>query len=365
MSCSGLRLGTYLLPLAAMVFALLPDSALADDYADTRCGERPGIGELRNYPGVYNFYYENDLFAGTDNNYTSGIKLSWVSANLQDYTSDPCLPKWVRHLNHFSQSLQPGAYASRNMVISAGQEMYTPTDRTRRDLITDDRPYAGWLYMGFAYNARNEKEMDTVELDIGMVGPASLARQSQNFIHDLRNIDRFNGWDNQLSNELGIMLVHEKKRRVLQVKKSDWLRMDAITHYGYALGNVKTYLNAGVEFRVGNYLPNDFGTSPIRPASDSNAPLPAGAMRRLQNGGLHAFVSLDARAVGRNIFLDGNTFSDSHSVEKRYFVGDVAAGIAWQWRGGKITYAHYLRSKEFRGQDKPQSYGSITISLEY
>jgi lipid A 3-O-deacylase len=39
--------------------------------------------------------------------------------------------------------------------------------------------------------------------------------------------------------------------------------------------------------------------------------------------------------------------------------------VAWQWVGGKITYAQYLRSKEFRGQDKPQSYGSITLSLEY
>ncbi len=348
-----------------LLLSAAPGLAAAEEYEYTRCGEKPGVGELRNYPGVYNFYYENDLFAGTDNNYTNGIKLSWVSANLQDYTSDPCLPKWVRRLNYLSKRVQPGSYDSRNMVVSGGQEMYTPTDRTRRDLITDDRPYAGWLYLGMAYNARNEKEMDTVEINVGVVGPASLARQAQNFIHDLRGIDRFEGWDNQLHNELGIMLVHEKKRRVLQVAEHGMPKMDAITHYGYAVGNVKTYLNAGVEFRIGSHLPNDFGTSPIRPASDSNAPLPAGAMRRLEDGGLHAFVSLDARAVAHNIFLDGNTFTDSHSVSKRYFVGDVAAGIAWQWSGGKITYAQYLRSKEFRGQDKPQSYGSITISFEY
>lgn len=337
--------------------------AATDD--NDECTSKPGIRELKKYPDVYNFYYENDLFAGTDNNYTNGIKLSWVSANLEDYINDPCLPNWVRQLNRFSEKLQPGPFDSRNMVVSIGQEMYTPTDHTRRDLIVDDRPYAGWLYLGFAYNARNDKQMDTTEIDIGMVGPASLAHQAQDFIHDLRGIDRFEGWSHQLNNELGLMFVRERKNRILSISETDGPKIDAISHYGYAIGNVKTYLNAGMEFRIGTFLPNDFGTSPIRPASDSNAPLPATSSRRLLQSGLHAFVSFDARAVARNIFLDGNTFSDSHSVDKKYLVGDIAAGIAWQWVGGKITYAQYLRSKEFDGQDKAQSYGSITVSLEY
>lgn len=348
----------------AASFAALSSSAFAED-GDGGCSVEPGIGELKRYPGVYNFYYENDLFAGTDNNYTNGIKLSWVSTNLGDYIHDPCLPQWIRELNRFSERLQPGPYASRNMVVSLGQEMYTPTDKDRRDVIPDDRPYAGWLYMGFSYNARKETEMDTVEIDVGMVGPASLAHQAQDFIHDLRGIDKFQGWSNQLHNELGVIYVREKKNRILDIREQDGPKMDAIAHYGYALGNVKTYLNAGMEFRIGTYLPNDFGTSPIRPASDSNAPLPATSSRRLLQSGMHAFVSFDMRAVARNIFLDGNTFADSHSVDKKHLVGDVAAGIAWQWPGVKLTYAQYLRSKEFEGQDKAQSYGSLTVSFEY
>lgn len=338
---------------------------LSQQPIEDTCAAKPGIRELKNYPEVFNLYYENDLFGGTDGNYTSGAKLSWVSANLADYINDPCLPKWVRQLNRFSQTLQPGAFESRNMVISLGQSIYTPTDQYRRDLITDDRPYAGWLYMAFAYNARNDRTMDTVEIDVGMVGPASLARQTQNAIHDWRDIDRFNGWDNQLKNELGIQFVQERKDKVLVISNAGGPKFDAITHYGFSVGNVKTYLNAGVEVRLGTFIPDDFGTSPIRPAGDSNAPLPLNATRRLSGGGIHTFVAVDARAVAHNIFLDGNTFSDSHSVAKEYFVGDVSAGIAWQWAGGKITYAHYLRSKEFRQQKDAQSFGSLTLSLEY
>jgi len=334
-------------------------------HAEDACTSQPGVRALKHYPDVYNLYYENDLFAGTDNNYTSGLKLSWISANLQDYTHDPCLPHWVRQLNTYSEMIQPGPFDSRNMVVSFGQNIYTPTDKTRTDLIKDDRPYAGWLYLGLAYNARTATQMDTTELDIGMVGPASLAHQSQDFIHKVRGFDRFQGWDNQLDNELGIQVVKERKNRIFEWRDAGGLQMDAITHYGFSLGNVKTYLNGGLEMRIGSFLPNDFGTSPIRAAGDSNAPLSPNTSRRMGQQGIYTFVSVGGRAVARDIFLDGNTFSDSHSVDKRYLVGNVAAGIAWQWVGGKITYAQYWRSKEFREQKDAQSYGSITLSLEY
>jgi hypothetical protein len=33
--------------------------------------------------GTFSFYFENDLFAGTDRYYTSGVKLGWTSTNLE------------------------------------------------------------------------------------------------------------------------------------------------------------------------------------------------------------------------------------------------------------------------------------------
>lgn len=359
-----------LLPSAASVLALLllvaPASAFAanPEAVARGCFDELGVQAIGAYPGVYNFYYENDLFAGTDNNYTNGMRLSWVSSNLQDYVSDPCLPSWVRQLNRISEILKPGGYDSRNMVVTVGQAMYTPSDKARRDLIRNDRPYAGWLYLGLAYNARNQRQMDSTEIDIGVVGPASMARQAQDFIHDLRGFDRFNGWDNQLSNELGIQIVRERKNKVFISANSSGPQFDVITHYGGSLGNVKTYLNTGLELRFG-HLSDDFGTAAIRPAADGNAPLEKNQVRRLDSSGMHVFVALDARAVARDIFLDGNTFSGSHRVQKKYLVGDAALGVSWQWRGGKVTYAQYLRSQEFEGQGARHGYGSLTLSLEY
>jgi hypothetical protein len=262
-------------------------------------------------------------------------------------------------------SIHPTGYASRNMVVTLGQSMYTPLDKKRTDVIPNDRPYAGWLYLGLGYNERDPRQMDTIQVNIGMVGPASLGKQTQDFIHDLRDIPRFNGWNNQLHNELGIQVVAERRNKIWVSSNNTWPHFDAITHYGASLGNVATYLNTGFEIRAGNRLPNDFGTSPIRSAGDSNAPLEDIAKRRFSAGGLLVFLATDARLVAHDIFLDGNTFASSHRVDKEYLVGNVSAGVAWQWQGGQITYAHYLSSKEFTTQTANPAYGSITLSLEY
>src|SRR3546814_3930883 len=70
--------------------------------------------------------------------------------------------------------------------------MYTPEDGTRTDLVTDDRPYAGLLYAGVAWNRRlrptdaSYEVLDVRELTLGVIGPWSLARESQDLVHDVR-----------------------------------------------------------------------------------------------------------------------------------------------------------------------------------
>ncbi len=66
--------------------------------------------------------------------------------------------------------------------------------------------------------------MDTTEIQIGMVGPSSLAEDAQKFIHKVRDLQRPNGWDNQLKDELGLALAFERK----------WL-YHPTSHGGFAL----------------------------------------------------------------------------------------------------------------------------------
>ena len=84
-----------------------------------------------------------------------------------------------------------------------------------------------------------------------------------------------------------------------------------------------------MEARLGWNIPRDFGTFPIRPAGDPNAPLNAQDphVSRDQRFGLYVFAAADGRAVLHNIFLDGNTFTDSYSVDTKHFVADIGAGV--------------------------------------
>ena len=315
-----------------------------------------------------NLYVENDLFSETDQDYTSGVRLSWVSPDIESYFDEDTLPGWVNSINRrltFFHDRHEGL--ERNVIISIAQQIYTPEDEFETALILDDRPYAAWLFLGLGYQTRADSQLDTLEMRLGMIGPAALGQETQDFIHDLRGFSKFQGWDNQLENEPGFVAVWEHKRKQRYMNANSRFGWDTIGHAGLALGNVRTYINAGAEFRVGWAIPDDFGTSAIRPGGENSTPdtvwNPAIAVDR--NWGLHAFVSIDVRLVGRDIFLDGNTFRDSHSVSKEPVVADAAVGVSFLYRGIKLSYAHIFRSREFKGQDSSHSYGSLAMSYTF
>ncbi len=367
--------------LAACLTLLAPVLATAAPIeSKPLLAEKKALLGTEDNPGTITFYLENDLFADTDQQYTNGVRFSWTSPDLTSYLDDERLPVWARQYNRyitaplgvFDDTPLKQDEIVRNLIITLGQQMFTPKDRERTTVDPDDRPYAGWLYLGMGYHLKHEQRMDSAILNIGLVGPASLAKEAQDLIHDLRGIDKFKGWDNQLNNELGLQLVYERKYRTPPKRIKGALEYDIIWHSGASLGNVATYLNAGAEMRLGWFLPDDFGTSSLRPGGDNSAPgkndprtQQTSGYSRDQNFGLHGFMALDGRWVLRDIFLDGNTFSHSHSVDKKNLVGDFSIGASMLIGDWKLSYARVFRSKEFDTQKKNHSFGSLSASYSF
>ena len=314
--------------------------------------------------GTLNLRIDNDMFggAGQDQGYSNGFLASWVSPNLVNYRNDPCLPGMAKWLNRSLAVLQPEGFDEQNMTMGLGQMMYTPRNRKRRDLITDDRPFAGVLMFSLGYNARRDDVLRTSQLRFGVVGPTTHAGEVQNEWHRLLNIDRFNGWNNQLHNEPVIQLIHERRIRVARQDTTTTWGWDFTRHWGGSLGNFATYANLGGEWRFGLRLPDDFGTAPLRPAGENTSPLHAA----LSNAGsVHLFAAYDARAILYDITLDGNTFRSSHSVDKRPFVAELVYGIAAYHGHWRIALARYHRTREFRGQKDVPVYGTITTGRRF
>ncbi len=316
-----------------------------------------------------NLYLDNDLFSQTDRDYTNGLRVSWVSPDITSYLDDPTLPAWIRAVNQKLTFFHDGREGlQRNLIFSVGQTLYTPGDLTRTDLIVDDRPYAGWLFASVGYQTRKDDQLDTLEARFGIVGPGAFGKEAQDFVHDIRGFDKFQGWDNQLENEPGVIFLweHKRKYRYLQNENSRF-GYDVIGHTGLALGNVRSYLNGGAEFRVGWAIPDDFGTSALRPGGDNSSPYstwdPRSTVDRIW--GAHGFISFDMRLVGQDIFLDGNTFRDSHSIAKESLVVDGAIGFSIIYGRTKMSYAQIFRTREYSSQVKGHSYGSIAVSYTF
>lgn len=315
---------------------------------------------------TFSFHFENDMFADTDQNYTSGVKFSWVSPDMTRFRDSDELPRWSHgFIERLPFINAPGR--ERNVVISVGQSIFTPQETSRSDLVRDDRPYAGWLYLGVGFHSKTESQLDTLEVQMGVIGPLSFAEQAQFLVHELRDLDKPKGWEHQLENEPGLNFVYERNWRDAPFGAGRGPGFDLITHMGGAVGNIHTYANLGVEVRAGWNLPDDFGSSTIRPGGDTNDPVSPRDPRRDKDSrfGIHVFAFADGRVVARDIFLDGNTIADSHSVDKRRLVADIAVGASIIYERFKLSWARVWRTREFKGQPSSHRFGSITLSYTF
>jgi hypothetical protein len=344
--------------LSLALAATLPTAA----FAASTC---PGKDDVGDNPSTLAMRSDNDLYgrADQDQGYTAGLAVTWVSPRLDSFDADPCLPASVRWINRALGGLQPGDAEQRNVVLGFQHMIFTPTDGTRRDVILDDRPYAGVALMGLGYNGRRGDRLSTTHLRLGMVGPSAQGELGQDSFHQLFGRARFRGWDNELRDEVLVQFLHERLRRWHRSEREDGYGWDLIGHAGGSLGNFATYGNLGGEVRWGKHLPDDFGTDPFRPAGENTAPV----IRQADTSGWgwHFFAGIDARYVLQDITLDGNTWKDSHSVDRREAVADISLGVAVTRGQWKLAGSHIRRTREFVGQRARPVFGSVTLSRRF
>ena len=204
-------------------------------------------------------------------------------------------------------------------------------------------------------------------LNVGVVGSWSYAQEAQRLVHDLRGLDHPNGWDNQLHNELGVVATYQREWRWPRHERRVGFDWELLPHAGLALGNVQTYANLGGELRAGLNLPDDFGTAAIGPAATTSTPVDGrqGADRSRFDLGLYVFARADGFAVAHNIFLDGNTFGDSPSVDRKWLVGELSVGAAVNYKNTKFAYAFVYRTEEFSGQKEAQVFGTVSVNFAF
>lgn len=306
------------------------------------------------------FYIENDTRniggPGSDQAYSNGFKFTYIEA-------DDTVPKWATQLANRTDFLRNEVeHAKSNFGLSFGQQIYTPNDTSRSDLITDDRPYAGWLYLGVAGHIKNENRAHFVEVDAGVVGPEAMGEKVQNEFHRMIQDEYAQGWRNQLQTEPTLELSYQQRVKYYELQDGDRFGkyFDVIPYFGGNLGNVLVAAHAGVIARLGMHLADDFG--PTRPsASDGDAFVTPTAAQDDQKHSFYVYGGIRGNAIARDIFLDGNTFRDSQRVKKYPFTTETEFGVGAQILPWSVVWRFVTRSPEFEQKSKFNSFASISI----
>jgi len=302
---------------------------------------------------------ENDLFGFSDRHYTSGARAAWLSA---DHRTDE-LPEPWRNIDQAIPYWNHQSFYAKNFGIAIGHHIYTPNDLGATKVLKNEHPYASWLYLESSIHTKNQNHLNSLQLSLGIVGPAALGETAQKAIHAITSSQYPRGWHHQLKNEPTLMLTFEHHTWWPLLQKP--FGIDALTYGQINLGNVRTDLAIGGIIRAGWQLPSDFGPNTISLNSYnhnlSNNPHTVSPRHQFS---AYAFAGFTGRLVARNIFLDGNTFADSHRVSKRPYTGELRFGAAVVWRNIEITYTQTIKSYEFYGQQYGNDwYGSLSISI--
>ena len=298
---------------------------------------------------------ENDSFGGgTDKNYTSGVRINFtdVGAKFPDiaYKIDKLIPTFS--INKTS-----------SIYYSFGQSLYTPRDITRATANPNDRPWAAFLYGSLGMVTLTGNHTDEVEATVGVVGPAALGEQAQKFIHKhLTDSPTPQGWSHQLKNEPGLMLAWQRALPMAvtgRVADNFW---SVKPYFGTTIGNIHTYGDAGFSIRLSPY-DSRWQDTPVRVRPS----MPGTGIYEIPRNkwSWALFSGIEGRAVARDIFLDGNTFTNSYSVEKKPFVADATAGVAFTYDKTRISYTVVYRTKEFVLQDHPEIFGAVSLGVRF
>lgn len=310
--------------------------------------------------GTLYLTFDNDFVAGSDDGYTSGFQLGYVSAGHASFAAAPLVPDGV---GRWLDGVGPFAYPERQRFVaySLAQRMFTPRDIEREDVVEDDLPYTGLLALSGTVAAQSRAHLDAATVTIGVVGEPALGEPTQRHLHHVMGNREPRGWDHQLDTEPLLNLQYEHRWRALAVQHGP-TDGDLILSGSGALGNMMTIATGSLGVRWGHHVPDDFFVPPPFFGEETVGALPYDARRR---GTLAVYLaaSVDAAAFANLIYLDGNTFSDSHAVDHDHWY--VRGHLGLHLEVGRFAFAVTL-VRATLPWDRPdgatwETYGRISL----
>jgi len=311
---------------------------------------------------------QNDFWnwrSRTDRYFTNSIYVEHISNKYSE--------RWKGHwlLNLFPKLEYNDSV--HNFGFGFGQDFYTPIDISIKEIQSEDRPYAGFLYLSFknVSNSYFRKSRLNSTYTLGIIGPLSFSEEIQKTVHTIQGSNIPKGWNNQIANDLGINLNINFEKRILRPN-------EFIDFIGFLDANVfstvSNNLSTGLHYRVGLF--NDYFTNitAMRPSNDKIALLNENgcsyycdAIKRTWQ--FYGYIKTNLTSILDNSFLQGGLInrSSSHTfhtddIFRFYFQGEF--GLRFNTQGIDVIYAQLFRTPEFSGA-KNSYWGKIQFIFSY
>ncbi len=370
----------------------VPRLALEPAALSAAAGTAARVATLADYRAAPNdlrltLYWENDggwakPFDSHDRHYTSGVGLSlaWRALWVDDFLKN--VPSFG---NEFA------GHADFAMGFVGNLSMYTPENITTT-VPQNDRPFAGYTYGGLffqrarrvpppefgfpqparLFNPSSYSAFESLEVDIGILGPSSLGQNAQEMIHHLIKDPKPVGWVNQIHDEPEFSLKYNRRWRSQAVRpiESIPVAFQFLPELGLTVGSLQDELRAGATLRLGYNLPDDFGPGELSNPADFTSQAACACPGIFDNVFANQSVCIFARPYGRfvahNALLQGDNWrhDDPVTVTPRPAVFAVQCGVGWRLlKHFELAYMTTYESSQFSGQRGWDSWSSVQLSF--
>ena len=281
------------------------------------------IDHLSSYSDIqhtnyFRFNYDNDLFAGTDQNYTQGFSFELVAPFLN-----------ANPLNHLFY--RPKGFEIR-YGISAEHIVFTPAKFELPEIQEGDRPFAGAIYLkSFMIATDKEKAIRfTSSVSLGIIGPVAFGEEMQTGIHNITGSQIPLGWGNQIKNDLVLTYEMGIEKQLLKVK--DLFSLQAQSNV--AIGTLFTGAGLGINMTFGIV----------------NSPFEIG--KNNKDFKLYAYAAPTVNVIGYDATLQGGLLNNTSpytiaTKDVERVTGQFNYGIVLQIKKVYLEYSRAAITREF------------------
>jgi hypothetical protein len=280
--------------------------------------------------------YENDFFAMSDEYYSQGVNLEFVSPAIQKFF----LARLLFQNNHLPT----------RTGIAIEHQGFTPTNILTGDVLQNDRPYSSSLMLktfSVVSNPYTNHRLAT-QFSAGVIGPWAMGKEIQIAIHEKINPDKVpKGWKNQVHNDIIINYQIDYEHAV-------WIKRNLMitAKGGASAGTYITRLNSSFTF-TGGLFDNPFQFANTQ---DKDFQIYLYAEPRLN------LVIFDATLQG-GVFNDHNPYTlDRNEISRLVFQQN--AGLVVKVNAFIIEYSQTVMTREFK-TGSPHSWGSVRVAFAF